>query len=224
MEKYKAVIFDMDGTLLDTLEDITDSVNYALGKLGLPLRDISQIRRYVGNGVLRMLELSLPEGKRNPRIDDAVGLFRQHYDKNCRNKTRPYIGILELLENLSANNFNMAVISNKYDAAIKELNAFYFSKYITVAIGESDNIKRKPAADMLLAAMNRLGVKADETIYVGDSEVDIETALNAAVVCISVTWGFRDRDWLKNHGAKTIINSPEELAALLKLDMLTNNP
>jgi phosphoglycolate phosphatase len=215
MRKYKAVIFDMDGTLLDTLEDITGSVNYALGKLGLPLRDISQIRRYVGNGVLRMLELSLSDGTQNPRFNDAVDLFRQHYDKNYRNKTHPYAGIPELLENLSANNYKLAVISNKYDAAVKELNDFYFSKYITVAIGENDSIRRKPAADMLLAAMNSLGVKAGETIYVGDSEVDIETAANAGVDCISVTWGFRDRDWLKSHGAKTIIDSPEELAALL---------
>jgi phosphoglycolate phosphatase len=215
MRKYNAVIFDMDGTLLDTLEDIAGSVNYALGKLGFPTRDISQIRKSVGNGVVRMLELSLPGGTRNPRINDAVSLFKQHYSKNYRNKTHPYTGVTNLLQNLSASNYKLAVISNKYDEAVNELNAFYFSKYITVAIGEKDGIRRKPAADMLLAALNRLGVKADESVYIGDSEVDIETALNAGVDCISVAWGFRDRDWLKNHGTKTIIDSPWELAALL---------
>jgi phosphoglycolate phosphatase len=215
MRKYKAVIFDMDGTLLDTLGDIAGSVNYALDELGFPLLDISQIRDYVGNGVLRMMELSLPGGTGNPRINDAVSLFRQHYSKNCRNKTHPYAGIVNLLQNLSASNYKLAVISNKFDAAVKELNAFYFSKYITVAIGESDNIRRKPAADMLLAAMNRLDVTANESVYIGDSEVDIETALNTGVDCISVAWGFRDRNWLNSHGAKTIVDSPGELAALL---------
>ena len=214
MGKYKAVIFDMDGTLLDTLEDITDSVNYALGELGFPLRDISRIRKYVGNGVARMMELSLPDGIKNPRFKNAVGLFRQHHDKNCRNRTQPYAGIVNLLQKLAANDYKLAVISNKYDSAVNELNEFYFPEYITVAIGESDGIKRKPAADMLLAAMNMLGVTADESVYVGDSEVDIETAVNAGVECISVTWGFRDYDWLISHGAKTIVDLPGDLAAL----------
>jgi phosphoglycolate phosphatase len=215
MRKYKAVIFDMDGTLLDTLEDIAGSVNYALDELGFPLLDISQVRDYVGNGVLRMMELSLPGGTINPRINDAISLFKQHYSKNNRNKTHPYTGITNLLQNLSLSNYKLAVISNKFDTAVKELNAFYFSKYIDVAIGESDNIRRKPAADMLSAAMSRLGVKAGESVYIGDSEVDIETALNAGVDCISVAWGFRDRNWLNSHGAKTIVDSPGELAALL---------
>jgi phosphoglycolate phosphatase len=215
MGKYKAVIFDMDGTLLDTLEDITDSVNYTLGKLGLPSHDISQIRKYVGNGVLRLLELSLPDGTQTPRFDDAVSLFRQHYDKNCRNKTHPYAGIMELLHDLAANNYKLAVISNKYDAAVNELNALYFSKYITVAIGEKEGVRRKPAADMLLAAINLLGVMTGEAVYIGDSEVDIETASNTGVDCISVSWGFRDRDWLVSHGAKKIIDLPDELMSLL---------
>jgi phosphoglycolate phosphatase len=215
MRKYNAVIFDMDGTLLDTLEDIAGSVNYALGELDFPTRDISQIRKSVGNGVVRMLELSLPDGTGNPLFNDAVSLFRQHYDKNCRNKTRPYAGIPELLHNLTANNCKLEVISNKYDEAVNELNTFYFSKYITVAIGENENIRRKPAADMLLAALKSLGVTADESVYIGDSEVDIETAANAGIDCVSVTWGFRDRDCLISHGANTMIDSPEELADLL---------
>ncbi|MDD4924098.1 MAG: HAD-IA family hydrolase [Dehalococcoidales bacterium] len=215
MEKYKAVIFDMDGTLLDTLEDITDSVNYALGSLGFAQRDLSEIRSYVGNGVIRMMELSFPDGTQNPLFNDAVSLFKRHYAKNCRNKTRPYDGIMELLELLIERGYKTAVISNKYDTAVKELNQFYFSDYIPIAIGESSDIKRKPAADMLLAALNRLSVPGEEAIYIGDSEVDIETAKNAGVDCISVAWGFRDRDWLVSHGAKTIVDSPEELAALL---------
>ena len=215
MGKYKAVIFDMDGTLLDTLEDISDSVNYALGILGFPERDISEIRGYVGNGVIRMMQLSLPDGTQNQKINDAVAIFRQHYDNNCRNKTHSYAGIMELLQELRERGYKTAVISNKYDAAVKELNDFYFSKYLAVAIGERDDIRRKPAADMLLAALNRLGVTTEEAVYIGDSEVDIETAANAGVDCITVTWGFRDRDWLIGHGAGKIVSSPSELLSFL---------
>jgi len=213
--KYKAVIFDMDGTLLNTLEDITDSVNHALGNLGFPLLDISEIRKYVGNGVRRMMELSVPGGTQNLFFNDAISLFKRHYGENCRNKTRPYSGIMELLQTLVERGYKRAVISNKYDAAVKELNDYYFSKYIPVAIGESSDIKRKPAADMLILALNGLSVIGEEAIYIGDSEVDIETAKNAGVDCISVTWGFRDRDWLSAHGAGKIVDSPEEIVALL---------
>ncbi len=205
----------MDGTLLDTLEDITDSVNYTLGSLGFPLLDISEIRNYVGNGVMCMMELSVSGGTQNPFFNDAVSLFKQHYAENCRNKTRPYDGIMELLEVLLERGCKTAVISNKYDTAVKELNQFYFSEYIPLAIGESSDIKRKPAADMLLAALNRLSVPGVEAIYIGDSEVDIQTAKNAGVDCISVTWGFRDRDWLAAHGANKIVDCPRELLSHL---------
>jgi phosphoglycolate phosphatase len=215
MGRYKAVIFDMDGTLLDTLDDITDSVNYALGKLGLPERTTSEVRNFVGNGIVRMMELSFPDGMQNPRFNDAVSLFGRHYDKNCKNRTRPYEGIVGLLQKLSLNNYRMAVISNKYDAAVKELNRFYFSKYIQLAIGESSDIKRKPAPDMLLAVLNSLEVAAENAVYIGDSEVDIQTAKNAGVDCISVAWGFRDRGWLAGHGAVKIVDSPQELLSIL---------
>ncbi len=205
----------MDGTLLDTLEDITDGVNHALGNLGFPLLDISEIRGFVGNGVRRMMELSVPGGTQNQLFSDAISLFKRHYGENCRNKTRPYSGIMELLQTLVERRYKTAVISNKYDAAVKELNDYYFSKYIPVAIGESSDIKRKPAADMLMLTLNRLSVIGEETIYIGDSEVDIETAKNAGVDCISVTWGFRDRDWLSAHGAGKIVDTPEEIVALL---------
>jgi phosphoglycolate phosphatase len=215
MSKYKAVIFDMDGTLLDTLGDITDSVNYALYILGLSKRDISEIREYVGNGVEHMIRLSLPDGLNDACFNDAVNLFKEHYARNCRNKTQPYAGIKDLLQNLVSNGYKLAVISNKYDAAVKELNQFYFSNYIPLAIGESIDIKRKPAADMFLAAINSLSVTKDNAVYIGDSEVDIETAKNAGVDCISVAWGFRGRDWLLGHGAGAVVDSPEELLSLL---------
>ncbi len=215
MGKYKAVIFDMDGTLLDTLEDISDSVNYALAGFGFPLRDISEIRNYVGNGVIRMMELSVPNGLQKPRFNDAVSLFREHYSQNCMNKTHPYAGVMDLLKALTKRDYGMAVISNKYDAAVQELNSCYFSKYINVAIGEKEGIAKKPSADMLLEALERLGITSGEAVYVGDSEVDIETAKNAGVDCISVTWGFRDRDWLIGHGAGIIIDYPEEILSLL---------
>ncbi len=214
--KFNTVIFDMDGTLLDTLEDIADSVNYTLEKLGFPPRDLSEIRSYIGNGVTYLMELSIPEGRQNPEFNHAISLFRQHYSCNCTSKTRPYTGIVELLRVLANRGYKTAVISNKFDEAVKKLNDFYFSRYIAVAIGEKDDIRKKPAADMLLSALNRLGSTVEEAVYIGDSEVDIETARNAGIDCISVTWGFRDRDWLVNHGAATIVDSPEELLRWLQ--------
>ncbi|MFA5628688.1 MAG: HAD-IIIA family hydrolase [Dehalococcoidales bacterium] len=215
MSKYKAVIFDMDGTLLNTLEDITDSVNFALRKNGFPLHKISQIRNYVGNGVLRMIELAIPDGTPQALFDGTVDLFKQHYAANSKNKTCPYAGIIELLQELLTQNYQTAVISNKYDLAVKELNQFYFSNYIKLAIGESPQIKRKPAADMLLFALDRLNIKPSEALYVGDSEVDIETAKNAGTDFIAVSWGFRGGNFLRSHGASIIIDTPSELLSFL---------
>ena len=215
MKKYDTVIFDLDGTLLNTLEDLTDSVNFALSLYGFPCRKTADIRSFVGNGVGRLMELSIPDGTDNPQFEKCLADFRHHYSKNMQNKTGAYNGIMQLLSQLSKENYKIAIVSNKFDAAVKELNKVYFEKYIKVAIGESENVSKKPAPDTVFKALEKLGSTADKSVYVGDSEVDVETADNSGLVCIGVTWGFRDREVLKEKGADYIIDKPEELLKII---------
>ncbi|WP_425805559.1 HAD family hydrolase [Desulfitobacterium sp. Sab5] len=211
MKKYDTVIFDLDGTLLNSLEDLTDSVNYVLALHDFPLRNITEIRNFVGNGVGRLIELSIPDGLNNMYYEQCISEFRIHYSKNMGNKTRAYDGIMELFGQLSNDDFKMAIVSNKFDAAVKELAQDYFQGYIKVAIGESKDVARKPAPDSVIKALEQLGSVPDKAVYVGDSEVDVKTAKNAGLTCIGVTWGFRDREVLEREGADYIINKPEEL-------------
>lgn len=216
MKKYDTVIFDLDGTLLNTLEDLTDSVNYALALYDFPCRSIAEIRSFVGNGVGRLMELSIPDGLNNPHFEKCLSDFRTHYSKNMWNKTGAYGGIMELLRQLSNEEFKMAVVSNKFDTAVKELIQDYFGEYIKVAIGESKNVSRKPAPDTVLKALEQLGSVPEKAVYVGDSEVDVKTAKNAGLVCVGVTWGFRDREILEREGADYIINKPDELLRVIR--------
>lgn len=209
----KSVIFDLDGTLLDTLEDLADSVNFALNKYGYKERTLKEIRAFVGNGVVRLMELALPNGKNNPQFESVLSDFKAHYAKNCKNKTKPYNGINELLKALKEENIKMAVVSNKFDAAVKELCKEYFGEYIAVAMGETAQVKKKPAPDTVFKAMEALN--DTDCVYVGDSEVDIETAKNASLPCISVTWGFRDKDYLKEVGGNIFADEPMEILDLL---------
>lgn len=211
MKKYDTVIFDLDGTLLNSLEDLTDSVNYVLSLHDFPRRDITEIRNFVGNGVGRLIELSIPDGLNNSYYEQCISEFRTHYSKNMGNKTRAYDGIMDLFGQLSNEDFKMAIVSNKFDAAVKELAQSYFPGYIQVAIGESKNVARKPAPDSVIKALEQLGSVSDKAVYVGDSEVDVKTAKNAGLTCIGVTWGYRDREILECEGANYIINKPEEL-------------
>lgn len=215
MKKYDTVIFDMDGTLLNTLEDLTDSVNFALAKHGFPCRKMDEVRSFVGNGVARLIELSVPDGINNPQYEKCLADFRCHYSGNMQNKTDAYRGIMELLEQLSKQNYKIAIVSNKFDKAVKELNKVYFEKYIKVAIGESQNISKKPAPDTVFKALEELGSAADKAVYVGDSEVDVKTAKNSGTICVGVTWGFRDRSILEEKGADYIIDKPEELLKII---------
>lgn len=215
MKKYDTVIFDLDGTLLNTLEDLTDSVNFALSLYGYPCRKIEEIRRFVGNGVARLIELSIPDGTNNPQYEKCLADFRSHYSKNMQNKTNAYKGIMELLEQLSKENYKIAIVSNKFDMAVKELNQVYFGKYIKVAIGESENVSKKPAPDTVFKALRELGSNANKAVYVGDSEVDVKTAKNSGIVCIGVTWGFRNRKVLEQKGANYIIDKPQELLKII---------
>jgi phosphoglycolate phosphatase len=211
----KAVVFDLDGTLLDTLEDLKNAVNAALAKFGMPLCTLEQVRQYVGNGVRRLMIRAVPAGEENPKFEEAFAEFREYYAKHCLDCTRPYPDVLHLLHELHRRGVQMAIVSNKLDSAVKELNARFFADYVTVAIGESEGVARKPAPDMVWEAQKSLGADPKDTIYVGDSEVDLQTAANAGLECVSVTWGFRDPAFLRAHGAKTFAQTPSDLLNLI---------
>ena len=196
MSKIDTVIFDMDGTVLNTLEDLTDAVNHVFSQFNLPPRTIDEYRKFFGNGIGYAMRCAAPEGTPDELIDKMIPVFREYYDKHCLDKTRPYDGILELMKALKDKGYKMAIVSNKIDSAVKELNERFFSEYVSVAIGEKPGIKRKPAADTVLAALDELGASRDEAVYVGDSEVDLQTAKNSGLPCITVLWGFRDKDLL----------------------------
>ena len=211
----KAVIFDLDGTLLNTLQDLCNSTNAALAQYGYPARSIDEVRSFVGNGVklliLRALRIEKPEDC--PDFDDVFAAFRAHYGVHSNDRTCAYPGVMELLKKLKSANAPMAIVSNKLDPAVKQLNEIYFQEYISVAIGENEaaGVRKKPAPDTVYAALRELGVSAEQAVYVGDSEVDIATAKNAGIPCISVTWGFRDRECLIAHGAEIFCDTPEQV-------------
>ncbi len=216
MRHYDTFVFDLDGTLLDTLTDLASSTNYALQQHGMPLHTTDEVRRFVGNGVRRLMQLAVPGGEANPLFESCLDTFRRHYLLHSLDTTRPYDGIVGVLHELRARGKRVAVVSNKFDAATKELCRHFFPDTVEVAIGEheAEGIRRKPAPDTVAEALRQLRVTADGAVYVGDSDVDILTARNAQLPCISVLWGFRDRDFLLAHGATTLADSP---AALLTL-------
>lgn len=207
----KAIIFDLDGTLLDTLEDLCLSVNAALRAYGLPEKTREHVRQSVGNGVRNLMRRSVPEGESNPHFEDCFRTFQKHYAEHLNDHTGPYEGIMELLQKLSEQGYPMAIVSNKSDYAVKELNRNVFGSLIPVAIGESEGVRRKPEPDTVYEAIRELGVSKADCIYVGDSEVDLQTAKNAEIPCISVSWGFRDREILEDLGAEKIVDTTSEL-------------
>lgn len=204
-------IFDLDGTLLNTLNDLAASTNYALRWAGMPEHSVDDVRRFVGNGVKKLMERAIPDGLDNPKFDETYATFRKHYLEHSRDTTKPYSGIPEVLAELKRRGKKLAIVSNKFYAATQELARHFFPETIEVAIGERENIRKKPAPDTVLEAMRQLGVGKEGTVYIGDSDVDIDTARNVGVPCISVLWGFRDRDFLIEHGATHLISKPEEL-------------
>ena len=204
-------IFDLDGTLLNTLNDLAASTNYALRWAGMPEHSVDDVRRFVGNGVKKLMERAIPDGLDNPKFDETYATFRKHYLEHSLDTTKPYSGIPEVLAELKRRGKKLAIVSNKFYAATQELARHFFPETIEVAIGERENIRKKPAPDTVLEAMRQLGVGKEGTFYIGDSDVDIDTARNVGVPCISVLWGFRDRDFLIEHGATHLISKPEEL-------------
>lgn len=213
MMTYSTYIFDLDGTLLDTLGDLAASVNFALREHGMPEHSIDDVRSFVGNGVRLLMERAIPDGTDNPDFEATFATFRQYYMAHSLDTTRPYDGVPEALRELRNRGCQLAVVSNKMMAATQELIRHFFPDTIAVAIGEheAEGIRKKPAPDTVFAALRELGVGQEGAVYVGDSDVDIRTAENAGLPCISVLWGFRDKDFLIKHGAKTLISAPSEL-------------
>lgn len=209
---YNTYIFDLDGTLLDTLGDLANAVNEALRTHGMPTHSIDDVRRFVGNGVRLLMERAIPEGADNPRFEETFATFRRYYMEHSMDTTCPYEGITEMLHELKARGCHLAVVSNKMMAATQELVRHFFPE-IEVAIGEHEveGIRKKPAPDTVLEAFRQLGTSMEHAVYVGDSDVDLQTARNSGLPCISVLWGFRDRDFLISHGATTLISHPSEL-------------
>ena len=209
-------IFDLDGTLLDTLGDLAASVNHALRTHGMPEHSLDDVRRFVGNGIRLLMERAVPGGAANPLFDAAFDTFRSHYMAHSLDTTRPYDGIPEMLAELRRRGCRTAVVSNKYYAATQELCRHFFADTIEVAIGEHEaaGIRKKPAPDTVNEALRQLGVGREHAVYVGDSDVDIATAAASGMPCVSVLWGFRDRQFLIGHGATTFISRPDQLLTL----------
>ena len=212
--KYQAVLFDLDGTLLDTLEDMADALNRTMDSFALPHRSLQEVRSFVGNGARRLIALATGAG--GDRLEEILAVYKEDYDRNCLVKTAPYPGIMQLLDQLHAAGCLVGIVSNKPDSTVQSLSEALFQGKADIAVGEKAGVRRKPAPDTVLAAMEALGVTRAETVYVGDSEVDIMTARAAGVPCISVTWGFRDRDALEAAGAETFADNCEALWALLQ--------
>ena len=205
------ILFDLDGTLLNTLEDLRDATNAALRHFGCPERTLEEIRTFVGNGARNQIWLSLPGKADDPDLDAVLEWYKAYYADHCQIKTAPYPGIGEMLESLKGK-WPMAIVSNKPDIAVKTLCAEHFPGIY--ALGEAPDCPRKPAPDMVFKAMEAIGV--DKCIYVGDSEVDIRTANNAGVPCVSVLWGFRDRDVLEREGGRYFCTDAAALPELLE--------
>lgn len=214
MMRYDTYIFDLDGTLLNTINDLAASCNYALRSCGMPGRTVDEVRRFVGNGVRLLMVRAIPGGDSNPRFDEAYAIFRQHYLHHSLDTTKPYDGIKELIAELNAAGKHVAVVSNKFYAATQALVRHFFGDTIKVAIGERENIRKKPAPDTVLEALRQLDMPAETAVYIGDSDVDIDTARNCGMPCISVLWGFRDRQFLIDHGATTLVSEPREIAEI----------
>ena len=212
----RAVLWDLDGTLLNTLGDLAGSVNAALAQHGMPQRTIDEVRAFVGNGVAKLIERAVPQGTDAETTARVLESFVAHYAQHSSDTTRPYDGVMEMLDALCARGVSMGVVSNKIDFAVKQLSAQYFGDRMRVSVGDDPARKKKPAPDSVLEAMRQLGASAEETVYVGDSEVDVETARNAGLPCMSVSWGFRSEACLREAGAQRIFASPGALLGALE--------
>ena len=218
MRKYDTVIFDLDGTLLNTLEDLKDAVNYVMRQNGYPERTLEEVRHFVGNGIRKLMERAVPENVKGETFERVFEEFRSFYTAHCQEKTCAYEGIVSLLQELKKQGIALAIVSNKNHAAVCELNEIYFKEYIKVAIGQKDGIRKKPAPDTVLQALKELGKEKETALYVGDSEVDYQTAGNTGMDCVLVTWGFRTVEELSEFKPYVFISKPEELLRVIFTD------
>ena len=213
--KYELVIFDLDGTILDTLEDLRDSMNHALVKYGYPIRSIDEIRSFVGDGLLMLTRRAIAPETDEKMIQTVLAEQKAYYKEHCADKTKPYEGIMELLDELKKAGCKLAVVSNKADYAVQILCEQYFPGIFHMTVGEKENVRKKPAPDSVNAVLQELKVDRTNAVYVGDSEVDIETAKNADLDAVLVTWGFRDAKFLRERGAKTLVDTANALKSAL---------
>ena len=211
--KYKLAIFDMDGTILSTLDDLANGVDYALRENGLPARSKQETRAALGRGVRFLIEQSVPDGLSDVEISKVEEDFLKYYKVHSMDNTRPYDGIVELIKEVRESGIKTAVVSNKIDSAVKELCANFFEGAFDVAYGERPGIPRKPDPKPINAIIDEFGLSKNEVVYIGDSEVDLLTANNAKIDHIIVTWGFRDREFLEQNGAKNLVESMDKLKA-----------
>lgn len=208
---YHTVIFDLDGTLLNTIDDLTDAVNYCMRKYRFSEYSVEEIKTFVGNGIRRLMQCAVPGGETNHQFEEIFQTFRTYYTEHCQRKTGPYMGILELLECLKKENIKLAIVSNKNQEAVQQLNHVYFEQYISVAIGDSKEVRRKPYPDSVNLVMEKLNTEQKGVLYVGDSEVDKQTADNVGVDCALVSWGFRNRSQLELLHPQVIVDTPQQL-------------
>ena len=216
--KYELAIFDLDGTLLNTLEDLAEAVNAVLSANGYPLRSADEVRRFVGNGIRKLVERSLPENTPEDTIETVLKQFKIYYSAHQTDHTRPYPGIGDLLKKLKASGMRLAMISNKADSSVQVLAQHYFPGMFDEVAGEKEGIRRKPAPDAVNAALETLQVPREKAVYIGDSEVDIRTAHHARMDAVLVTWGFREQAQLEEAGARVLAGTPQELLKILTAD------
>ncbi len=211
----KAAIFDLDGTLTDTLEDLCNGVNYALKVFDFPERGIDEVRSFVGNGVRRLICLSVPQGTDDETSEKCLSVFKEYYKEHSCVKTKPYDGVTELLKSLRNRAVRTAVVTNKMQSAAFDIVKLFFGDLVEVTVGQIDGVVQKPQPDGVFLALEKLGIKKENAIYIGDSEVDCLTARNAGIPCVAVTWGFRDENTLKTYNPEHIINSPDEILNII---------
>lgn len=214
--KYTTIVFDCDGTLLDTLTDLRNAVNYVLRAHDLPERSVPEVKAALGNGVAHLLRQSLPDSISEAEFNTYLDEFKAYYGEHLQDYTAPYPGMLDVLDTLRAKGYKLAIVSNKIQEGITPLNKEYFGDRLPVAIGERPGLQRKPAPDMVLQALKELDSTQDESIYIGDSEVDVATAKNSSLLCIGVTWGFRDEQLHKDLGVKYIARKAEDIVTIIE--------
>ena len=214
--KYTTIVFDCDGTLLDTLTDLRNAVNYVLCAHDLPERSVPEVKAALGNGIAHLMRQSLPDSISEAEFNTYLDEFKAYYGEHLQDYTAPYPGMLDVLDTLRAKGYKLAIVSNKIQEGITPLNKEYFGNRLPVAIGERPGLQRKPTPDMVLQALKELGSTQDESIYIGDSEVDVATAKNSGLLCIGVTWGFRDEQLHKDLGVKYIARKAEDIVTIIE--------